>query len=298
MTADFRCGTVALLGATNVGKSTLVNRLLDFKVAITSRKPQTTRHRIRGVLTTDTAQTILIDTPGIHRPQGLLGQKLVQTAVAALEGVDLIALILDVTDRTSQDTHRAVAILKKTEALKIAVINKIDLIDKSSLLPIMAEVASWDAFGAEIPVSAKTGDGLDVLRAEIEARLPSGEPVFPPDVPTDRTERFLIGELIREQVVRVTHQEVPYGAAVEVDRFQEPDRPERPVVIQATIHVEQAGQKGIVIGQGGQMIKRIGQAARVQMERLLGTRVYLDLRVVVSPDWSRREGSLRRFGLE
>jgi GTP-binding protein Era len=298
VTTDFRCGTAALLGATNVGKSTLVNRLLDFKVAITSRKPQTTRHRIRGVLTTDAAQTILIDTPGIHQPQGLLGKKLVQTAVAALDGVDLVALVADVTDRTREDTRRAVAILQQTSGPKIAVINKIDLVTKLSLLPIMAEVASWDAFEAVVPVSARTGDGIEVLRAEIESRLPMGEPIFPPEVPTDRTERFLIGELIREQVIRATHQEVPYGAAVEVDRFQEPDRPGKPVVIQATIHVEQIGQKGIVIGQGGQMIKRIGQAARREMERLLGTRVYLDLRVAVSPDWARREGSLRRFGVE
>jgi GTP-binding protein Era len=298
MTADFRCGLVTLLGATNVGKSTLVNRLLDFKVAITSKKPQTTRHHIRGVLTTDAAQTILIDTPGVHRPQGLLGKKMVQTAVAALAGVDLVALVADVTDRTSDDTRRAVAILKKTEAKKIAVINKIDLIDRPALLPLMEEVAAWDDFEAVIPVSARTGDGIDVLRAEIESRLPAGEPIFPADVPTDRTERFLIGELIREQIIRSTHQEVPYGTAVEIDRFAEPDRPNKPVVIQATIHVEQTGQKGIIIGRGGKMIKHIGRAARLQMERLLGSRVYLDLRVKVSPDWTRREGSLRRFGVE
>lgn len=298
MTAEFRCGDVALLGATNVGKSTLLNRLLDFKVAITSKKPQTTRHRILGVLTTESAQTILIDTPGIHRPQGLLGQKLVRTARAALEDVDLIALVVDVTARTRDDSRRAAAILRKIQTPKILVINKIDLIDKSSLLPLIEELSAWDDWRAVVPLSALTGDGVDRLPAEIESLLPPGEPVFPPDVPTDRTERWLVAELIREQVFRNTHQEVPYGTAVEIEQFEEPAEPGRAVRIHAVIHVDQDGHKGIVVGRGGQMIKKIGQAARVGIEKMLGAKVFLDLRVKVTRDWSRREGGLRRFGVE
>ncbi len=298
MTAEFRCGYVALLGATNVGKSTLLNRLLDFKVAITSKKPQTTRHRILGVLTSASAQIILIDTPGVHRPQGLLGQRLLQTARDALEGVDLIALVVDVTDRTREDSRRAADMLQKIKTPKVLVINKIDLIDKPALLPLIEDLSAWEDWRAVVPVSALTGDGVDRLSAEIEALLPPGEPVFPPDVPTDRTERWLVAELIREQVFRNTHQEVPYGTAVEIEGFEEPTEPGRAVRIHAAIHVDQEGHKGIVVGRGGQMIKKIGQASRFQIEKMLGAKVFLDLRVKVTRDWSRREGGLQRFGVE
>jgi GTPase len=292
-----KVGFVAIIGAPNVGKSTFMNEVLKFKLAITSDKPQTTRHRLLGVHNEPGLQAIFIDTPGLHQARRALNQRMVDTALAALEDVDLVLFMVEASDKGMAQGKEVAGILAKSDKPVVLALNKIDLIsDKAALLPYLEEAASWGEWTACIPISARTGDGAPLVTKELEDLLPEGEPLFPEDVITDLSERFLVAELIREKVFRLTGQEVPYSSAVTIDQFMEPEDESRPIAISATIHVERDSQKGIIIGKRGAMIKRIGTEARQDMETLLGHSVFLDLFVRVEPKWSRSGKGLNKLG--
>jgi GTP-binding protein Era len=294
--APHRSGYVGLVGRPNVGKSTLLNRILGQKLSIVSRRPQTTRNRILGIHNDDDAQILFLDTPGIHPSGGkLLNKRMVDQALGALDDVDLVVLIVDVQrEPTPQEGSLVLQRVAAREQPAILVLNKIDLVEKSALLPLIAAWSEAAAFSAVIPISAKTGDGVDPLLKEIVSRLPEGPAWFPKDQITNVTERFVVGELIREQAFRCLDREVPYSIAVEVEEFEEE---EGRVRVMARIWVERDSQKGIVIGKGGLMLKRIGSAARGEMGRLLGCRVRLDITVGVDAGWTHRKGAVDRLGM-
>ncbi len=290
-------GFVAIVGAPNVGKSTFLNEVLGFKLAITSNKPQTTRHRLLGVYNEPGLQAVFLDTPGLHQARRALNKRMVDTALAALADVDAVLFMVEASQKGMAQGAAAARLLAKSKKPALLALNKIDLVaDKSALLPFLETAAAWADWAACVPISALTGDGAELVIQEIKALLPQGDPLFPPEVITDLSERFLVGELIREKVFRLTGQEVPYSSAVTVDQFLEPEDESRPIAISATIHVERDSQKGIIIGKRGAMIKRIGTEARQDMETLLGHRVFLDLFVRVEPKWSRHDKGLRKLG--
>lgn len=291
--SGYRSGFVSIVGAPNVGKSTLLNRILGQKVAITSPKPQTTRHRILGIWTTPEAQVIFQDTPGIHQAESLFNQRMLQIALSSLSDADVILFLVE-PGRRSADQELAMDSLRGQERTVILVLNKIDTIPKESLLPWMDELSRELPSAALVPISALTGENLAALLKEIVARLPEGPQYYPPDTMTDQPERIIAAEMIREQVFHQMRQEIPYATAVTVESFKE-DRPDL-IRIEATIHVERDSQKGIIIGKKGESLKRIGTAARKDIERLTGTKVYLELFVRVEKNWSRDPRSLRRFG--
>lgn len=292
-----RAGFVAIVGAPNVGKSTFLNEVLGFKLAITSDKPQTTRHRLLGVHNQPGLQAVFIDTPGLHQARRALNRRMVDTALAALKDVDAVLFMAEASAKGLAQGKEVAQILAQGSKPVVLALNKIDLIrDKSALLPLLEQASAWGDWAACVPVSAQTGDGAELVLKELMALLPQGEPLFPEDVITDLSERFLVGELIREKVFRLTGQEVPYSTAVTVDQFLEPENDSRPIAISATIHVERDSQKGIVIGKRGAMIKRIGSEARQDMETLLGHAVFLDLFVRVEPKWSRSDKGLGKLG--
>ncbi|MEW5912370.1 MAG: GTPase Era [Thermodesulfobacteriota bacterium] len=292
-----KSGFVAIAGAPNVGKSTFLNQVLGFKLAITSDKPQTTRHRLLGVHHAPGLQMVFLDTPGLHQAQSPLNRRLVATTEQALTEVDAV---LFMAEATAAGLAAAEALAPRLARLKLPVVlalNKIDLLPKKqALLPLLQRAAAWGPWRALVPVCALSGDGCAELVAELAALLSEGPPLFGEDVLTDLPLRFLAAELIREKVFRLTGQEVPYGAAVTVDQYLEPEDDQHPVAITATIHVERAGQKGILIGKGGEMIKKIGSQARRDLERLVGQKVFLDLLVRVEPKWSRQEAGLKKMG--
>jgi len=298
--ADSRCGYVALVGRPNVGKSTLMNHLLRQKIAITSRKPQTTRHLLLGVDTEGNAQAIYVDTPGIHDfsardTRREINRYMVRAATAALHDVDLVLLLVE-RDQWTREDQRVVDELRRTPVPKLAVINKIDQLPRRELLlPVMARLGELDLFDAIVPVSALKGSGLDVLREEIFARLPHGPHLFPRDQVTDQSERFLVGEIIREKLMRRLGEELPHRLAVVVERFEDDGEL---VDIAADIYVERAGQKRIVVGQGGEKLKSIGQQARADIERFLERPVMLRLWVKVRRGWTNDPAALRRLGYE
>ncbi|MEX0731345.1 MAG: GTPase Era [Aquisalimonadaceae bacterium] len=292
-----RCGFVALAGRPNVGKSTLLNRLLGMKVSIVSRKPQTTRNRILGVVTAEHVQTIYVDTPGLHRKQHrALNRSLNRTASSALRDVDITVFVLEALKWTEDDD----LVLEKVIAAGlpcIAAVNKIDKVPhKEQLLPYLQTIARKFQFAEIIPVSAQRGQNLETLRGEIEKRLPEADDFyFPIDQVTDRSERFLVAELIREQLLEVLGQEVPYSTAVEIEAFKEDDGVTR---ISAVIWVERPGQKAIVIGKDGHQLKQIGQRARMEMQQLLGTPVYLETWVKVRAGWADDERAMHSLGYD
>ena len=307
-------GFAALLGRPNVGKSTLLNRLVGEKIAIVSPKPQTTRTRITGVVTRPEGQVAFVDTPGIHNAKGALNRAMVETALGALEDVDLVLLLVEPAlgpdGKTAEVTPGVRAILERLGLVKkpvLLVVNKVDTVPKPLLLPFVTALTQVRPFDEVLFVSALTGDGLDRLLSTTLARLPEGPPLFGPETFTDQQEVGLAGELIREQVLRHTRQEVPHSAAVVIDAFDESERAPLPgskpgglqglVRIHATLFVERESQKAIVIGKRGAMLKAIGTDARKALERLLGTHVYLDLRVKVEPRWTESERGLRKVGL-
>jgi GTPase len=309
-----RSGFVALIGRPNVGKSTLLNRLAGEKLAIVSPKPQTTRNRIMGVVTREEGQIAFLDTPGIHVGRGELNRYMVEVALSAAGEVDFILYMIEAPDHPAGEPHvnpedrRILGRLAEKKKPIGLLINKIDQVPKPALLPLIDAYRHELPFAEIIPVSARTGEGVDELFRIVLGQLPEGEPLFDEDVLTDQAERQLAAEYIREQILRHTHQEVPYSAAVVVDHFDETERaprsPPRPgelgglVRILATIHLERESQKAILIGKKGQMLKQIGTDARKAIERLLGTHVYLDLRVAVEPKWSERKEGLRKLGYE
>ena len=283
MSEPFRSGFVSLIGRPNTGKSTLLNALVGQKVAIVAAKPQTTRTSIQGVLTMPGAQIVFLDTPGIHRADTPLNKRLMDAVRAAVEERDLLLLLADAARPIGKDDRQALDLARKCHAPVVLVLNKIDLVkDKALLLPLIDQYRAAFEFADYVPVSATKGQGLDELKKVILHHLPEGPEYFPEDHVTDQPERFLAAELIREKILAATRQEVPHSVAVIVDQWEETGRLTR---IFATIRVEREGQKAIVIGTKGAMLKRIGTLARHEMERLFGVKIYLDLHVRVQPGW-------------
>ncbi len=290
MSEGFRSGFVSLLGRPNSGKSTLLNALVGQKVAIVADKPQTTRTCVQGVVTTAEAQIVFVDTPGIHKADSPLNKRLMDTVRAAVEERDLLLFLADAAREFGQDDRRAVDVLRRSSTPVILVLNKIDLLkEKARLLPLIEQYKCLYDFAEYLPVSATRKTGLDDLGRTIVERLPEGPAYFPADYVTDQPERFLAAELVREKVLQATRQEVPHSVAVAVDRWEETPRLTR---IYATIRVEREGQKAILIGAHGAMLKTIGTLARKEMERLFGVKIYLDLHVRVQPGWREQAAFL------
>jgi GTPase len=286
MNNSFRSGFVSLVGRPNAGKSTLLNALVGQKVAIVADKPQTTRTSVQGVLTLPEAQIVFLDTPGIHKADSALNKRMMDVVRNALEERDLLLFLVDASRPFGEADRQAVDLLRRTETPAVLVLNKIDLLqEKALLLPLIERYKSVYDFADYVPVSAVKNTGLDELRRVLLERLPEGPAYFPADHITDQPERFLGAELIREKVLWATRQEVPHSVAVAVDRWEETPNLTR---IYATIRVERPGQKAIIIGSQGAMLKRIGTLARQEMERLFGVRIYLDLHVRVQPGWREK----------
>jgi GTPase len=285
----FRSGFVCILGRPNAGKSTLLNALVGERLAIISPRPQTTRNRIQGILHIPKAgkrpgaQVILVDTPGVHKPDSSLGRKMMVEVHEALEGCDLILMLVDVTRKMSQEDDFALKLAQRSGTPVFLLLNKIDLLrDKKKMLPIIEEYRRLHDFREVIPLSGLKKEGLEVLLEAIVNALPAGPAYFPEDQTTDQPTRFMAAEIIREQVLLATKEEVPHATTVIVEQFEEG---ERLVRIAATIYCERDGQKAILVGKGGQMLKKIGTAARLNIERMLGTKVFLELFVKVEPGW-------------
>lgn len=293
-----KAGYVAFVGRPNAGKSTLMNRLMGQKVAIVSDKPQTTRHRITGVRNEPGGQIVFIDTPGIHKPEHRMNQRMVDAAVEALREVDVAVLVVDVTARPGPGDRFVIDLLSQARCRIVVALNKIDrLKKKTDLLPLMESYAKALTCEAIVPLSAFQGDGVDSLVTELLAALPEGPPLFDQDYFTDQSERAMAAELIREKVLRHTRDELPYMTAVVIDQFKEPATPDEPTQIYASILVDHQSQKPIVIGRQGELIKRIGTEARADLEELLQGRVFLDLHVKVREDWRDDERLLDELGL-
>ena len=289
-------GFVSLIGRPNAGKSTLLNRVVGAKVAIVSDKPQTTRTRIVGVKNYDDGQAVFVDTPGIHRPLHRLNVRMVDAAVETLREVDVVVLVFDASSRPGHGDEFVSGLLRDVKVPVVLALNKVDLVSKPRLLPLMAEAQSWHAFSAIVPVSAATGDGVEHLERVLLEKLPEAAPIYPDDYLTDQPERVLVAEIVREKVLQHTRAELPFATAVVVDQFDESER-EQILRLYCTILVETESQKPIVIGRGGDMIKRIGTDARHDLEAFFETKVFLDLRVKVDPDWRNNERSLDEIGV-
>jgi len=286
-----RCGFVCLLGRPNVGKSTLLNALLGQKLAIVTPKPQTTRTRTLGILNLpaterrSAAQIVLVDTPGVHRSESSLDRKMAQEIREALQGCDLTLWVVDVTRPRGAEEEYVRSLVQKADAPVFLLLNKIDRMEKLRLLPVIEQWQHVHDFRGIIPISAKQKDGLELLLDEMVRVLPEGAPYFPEDQITDQPERFLAAEIIREELLLATHREVPYAAAVLIEQFEETAKLTH---IAAVIYCEREGQKGIIIGRGGQTLKRIGTGARLQIEQMLDAKVFLELFVKVEPGWRER----------
>lgn len=284
----FRSGFVSIIGRPNAGKSTLLNALVGEKIAIVTEKPQTTRTRIQGMLNVKAqrgrpaTQIVFVDTPGVHKPDSRLNRKMMQEIHAALESRDLILLIVDATERFTTADQRVIDLVKNSGGAAFLLLNKIDKLQKDKLLPVIERYRKLHDFREIIPISASKKQGLDVLLGHIVAALPDGPRYFPEDQLTDQPERFIASEIIREKVLLKTFKEIPYAAAVMIERYEELEKLTR---IAATIYCERDGQKGILIGKGGQKLKEMGTAARLELENLLGKKVFLELFVKVKPGW-------------
>ena len=282
MTQPFRSGFVTILGRPNVGKSTLINRLVGHKVSIVTPRPQTTRTRVLGIVNRPDAQLVLIDTPGVHKDGTALGRQMSSEISQALDGIDLLAVMIDAPRRLTQADRLVIQRAEQFSGPKILLLNKIDRMSKPALLPLLEACAKEIAFAEMIPISALTGDGVEAVLKTFLAHLPEGEPHFPQDQFTDQPERFLAGEIVREKVMAATWQEVPHAVAVGVESFEDKKGLIR---IVANIQVERESQKGIVIGRGGAQLKEIGTEARKELEGFFGVKVYLELRVIVDENW-------------
>jgi GTP-binding protein Era len=291
-----RAGFASLIGRPNAGKSTLLNRIVGTKVAIVSDKPQTTRNRIIAVKNLEGGQIVFVDTPGIHRPLHRLNVRMVDAAVETLREVDVVALIFDASTKAGHGDEYVVNLLKNVKVPVVLVLNKIDLVAKKHLLPLMEQAQRWHEFAAIVPVSAGTGEGVDRLEQVLLEQLPESEAIYPEDFLTDQAERTLVAEIVREKVLHHTRHELPFSTAVGVDQFDEAER-ERILRLYCTIYVETESQKPIVIGRGGAMIKQIGTEARKEMEAFFDTKVFLDLRVKVDPDWRNNDRTLDELGV-
>ena len=288
----FRAGFAAVVGRPNVGKSTLVNKLVGQKVAITSEKAQTTRHTIHGVVSTDDAQVVFVDTPGIHKPLHMLGEQIVKSAIDTLAEVDVRLFVVDCQDPAGKGDQFIAELLAKSNKPTILVLNKVDRV-KEVPEAIFKSYRALGEFAAVVPLSARTGRNQNTLLAQIAKYLPEGQPFYDPDVPTDQTLRTLAGELIREQILRQTSEEIPHSVAVNIETF---DESKKPIHIAATIYVERDSQKGIVIGDKGSRLKSVGQEARKQIESQIGEQVFLELWVKVLKNWRKEKDKLKRLG--
>jgi GTPase len=330
----FRSGFVSVVGRPNVGKSTLVNKLVGSKVSIVSKRPQTTRTEVRGVRTTDTSQVVFLDTPGVHKPRTLLGERTNERSLTTLRGVDVVCFVIDASSPIGPGDRFVAARVVESGTPAVLVVNKVDAASNADVAQRLVGAAELGDFEAYVPVSARSGDGLDALVAEIEARLPEGPHYYPEGVVTDQPETFLVAELVREKLLAVTRDELPHSIAVTAEEMERrrgratatpgTDKPERHrpddaemerrrgrapetetgteadeplLAFRVVIRVERESQKGIVIGRGGSVLKRAGTEARHELETLLGTRVHLETVVRVDPDWQRRPHSLERLGL-
>ena len=313
----FRSGFVSVVGRPNVGKSTLVNKLVGSKVSIVSKRPQTTRTEVRGVRTTDTSQVVFLDTPGVHKPRTLLGERTNERSLTTLRGVDVVCFVIDASSPIGPGDRFVAARVVESGTPAVLVVNKVDAASNADVAQRLVGAAELGDFEAYVPVSARSGDGLDALVAEIEARLPEGPHYYPEGVVTDQPETFLVAELVREKLLAVTRDELPHSIAVTAEEMErrrgratatpetetetgtgtETETGEPLLAFRVVIRVERESQKGIVIGRGGSVLKRAGTEARHELETLLGTRVHLETVVRVDPDWQRRPHSLERLGL-
>ena len=293
LSASFRSGYASIIGRPNVGKSTLLNQLVAKKIAATSNRPQTTRNKITGVVHLSGAQIILVDTPGIHTTSRTLNEMMVQTSLSTYGDVDLILVLIDAVEGFMPEDEFVLKSMENTSVPKILVINKIDLVDKTKLLALFAEANNKSFFKEIMPVSALKDDGMDLLKNLIVSYLPEGPEYFPKDMITDCTETFLLEEIIREKILSLTRFEVPHSVAVIVENLEEQIK--GVLKIDATLYTEKASQKKIIIGQGGSMLKSIGRIARIEIEKLLGVKVYLKLFVKVKPNWRDRKQTIKEL---
>lgn len=294
---SFRSGFVSIVGRPNVGKSTLLNRIIGEKITITSDKPQTTRNRVQGIHNVPGGQIVFMDTPGIHRARSRLNRYMVELALSSIKEVDVVLLTVEAATPAGSREGDILELLRQARPPVILVINKIDLVPRESLLELISEWARLFPFREIVPVSAVTGDGVTRLVELVYALLPEGPPYFPDDMITDLPERFIAAEIVREKLFRLTRDEVPYATAVTVDSFKEREDGSL-ISISATITVERDSQKGIIIGRKGEMLKRIGIEARREIEDLLQVRVYLELFVRVRKDWSEDNRMLKELGYQ
>lgn len=294
----FKSGFISATGRPNVGKSTLINKLTGRNISIISDKPQTTRNIIKSILTGDDYQIVFMDTPGMQKPRNKLGEYLKNIADETMNDVDIVLFITDANQaRPGEVDKNIISSLKLVKVPVLLIINKIDLMDKRQLLPILKNYSETYTFAGVFPVSAKTGDGMDELKDEIIKMLPEGPKYFPDDMITDQPERVIAAEMIREKLLNVLEQEIPHGIGVEIDEFKE--RPDGKIIdISATIFCEKKSHKGIVIGKNGQLLKSIGEKSRKDIEKLLGTQVYLQLWVKVKDDWRNDEQMLKKLGFD
>ncbi|MEN9594468.1 MAG: hypothetical protein RLY23_951 [Actinomycetota bacterium] len=315
----FRSGFVSLVGRPNVGKSTLVNNVVGRKVSIVSDKPQTTRTKIRGVHTTSTSQIVLLDTPGIHRPRTLLGERCNERSVQTLREVDVVCLLVEADSPIGPGDRFIANLVKESRTPAILVVNKVDLADAAAVAKRLSDSSGLADFAAFVPISALTGDGVDLLVAEINGRLPEGPEYYPGGVVTDQPEAVLVAELVREKLLAIAREELPHSIMVTAEAFEEDEYEPRPRIdssvdgedaeenlapekeeilrFRVTIRVERDSQKGIVIGHKGSVLRDAGTAARLEAEQLLGARVYIENKVKVDPNWQRRGHALDRLGL-
>ncbi|MBW2410038.1 MAG: GTPase Era [Deltaproteobacteria bacterium] len=293
--ANFKSGFIAIAGPPNAGKSTLLNRLLGEKISISSKKPQTTRNRILGVLHRPAAQLIFYDTPGVFEAKDKLNIRIVDEALSAVGDADLVLVVVDAAYADPNAERFLIKRIQRQTRPVILALNKIDRVEKSALLELIDKWSDLHAFEAIVPICAKDGTQVEELIQAMEGVLPQGPPYFPEDTLTDAPERFIVAELIREQVFRLTGEEIPYATAVTVESFKE-EKNGRLIKIDANIHLERDSQKGIIIGKNGSKLKQIGTRSREQIQRLLGAKVYLKLFVKIQKNWRKDTRAIRRFG--
>jgi GTP-binding protein Era len=292
-----KTGFVSLIGRPNAGKSTLLNRLVGSKLAIVSDKPQTTRTRILGVRNYPDAQVVYLDTPGIHRPLHRMNVRMVDTALDTIREVDVLGLVVDASEPGGKGDRFVLDLLKNVSTPLFLILNKIDLMKRTRLLPLIERYSKDADFAAIIPISAATGENVDRLEHALIAELPEGPRLYPEEYLTDQPERFFAAEIVREKLLQFTHAEIPFSSAVVIDRFEEPSEGQPILRLFCTIVVERESQKPIVIGKGGEMIKRIGSAAREELERFFSSRVFLDLHVRVKAEWREDDQVLTEIGV-
>ncbi len=292
----FRSGTIAIVGRPNVGKSTLLNQLLGEKIAIVSPKPQTTRNRVTGIRTTEQSQMVFLDTPGIHQARSLLNRRMVDVALATLHEVDCVLWLLAAQERIGAEDEKIGQMLAAVSNPVFVLLNKIDLVSKGKLLPLIQRCSEMLPGKEIVPISALKGDNLPLLLELIEKGLPEGPKFFSEGEITDQSERFIASEIIREKIFLLTREEIPYGVAVTIDEFTEKEE-KNLIVIQATVHTERHSHKGILIGKRGAMLKEIGTKAREELEALLACKIFLELFIRVDEGWTRDPNALREMGL-